>query len=199
MASSVVELVNNALVELGEPNLITSIDEATRAAVLAKQKYPSVRDAVLRAYPWNCAVKRQALAPEAETPVYGWTYKFRLPSDCLRVLGFELSDDEFAVEGRFVVADTNVLKMKFIQQVTDVTQFDALLCEAISSRLAHSLAYAITQSASMREACWENYKAKLREARSIDAQESMPQSTEASEWVEARQGIGLVKDLRKPV
>lgn len=198
MASSVVELVNNALVELGETNLITDIAENTKAAILANQKYASVRDAVLRAYPWNCALKRQALGPTSPAPVYGWTYAFQLPATCLRVLALEMLDDEWDVEGRTIVANSNAINIKFIQRVEDVNLFDALLAEAISSRIAHALSYGLTQSASMREAMWENYRAKLREARSIDAQEGMYNRVEASELLESRFGY-RVRDLRKPV
>jgi hypothetical protein len=198
MASSVVEIVNNALVEIGEPNLITSLSDNTRAAILSNQKYPAVRDATLRAYPWNCAIGRQTLSPLGDTPNHEWTHQFQLPATCLRVLGLELRADEFDVEGRRIMANTNEIKIKFIQRVEDVTVYDALLAEALSSRLAHALAYAITQSASMREAMWENYRAKLREARSIDAQEGSPKSLEASEWIEGRFGAGSVRDLRNP-
>ena len=198
MAGSVVELVNNALVELGETDLITDITENTKAAILANQKYTSVRDAVLRAYPWNCAIKRDVLAPASPSPVYNWTYRALLPADCLRVLGLEENSDEWEIEGRYLNCNTNVMYVKYIQKITDVTQMDALLAEAISSRLAHALAYGLTQSSSMREAMWENYKAKLREARSIDAQEGMSRQVEASEFLEARGGY-RVRDLRKPV
>ena len=198
MVASVVELVNNALMELGEPNLITSLSDPTRPAILANQKYAGVRDATLRAYPWNCAITRKNLAPVSAAPVYEWSQAFNLPPDCLRVLGLELLSDEWTVEGRQILTNATSINMKYIKQVTDVTQFDALLCEALASRLAHALALPITQSNSVREAMWENYKAKLKEARSIDAQENASQRVEASEWLESRFGVAPVKDLRNP-
>lgn len=198
MASSVVELVNNALVELGETDLITDIAENTKAAILANQKYEAVRDAVLRAYPWNCAIERVVLAPASPSPIYNWTYRALLPPDCLRVLGLEEEADQWEIEGRYLNSHTDVMRIKYIKKITDVTVMDALLAEAISSRLAHALSYGLTQSSSMREAMWENYRSKLREARSIDAQEGMARQVEASEFLDARSGY-RVKDLRKPV
>ena len=64
MATSVIEICNNALVDLGEEP-ITSLADNTKAARLCNQRWPAVRDAVLRAHPWNCAVTLARLAASA--------------------------------------------------------------------------------------------------------------------------------------
>lgn len=184
MASSITEIANLALTYIGA-DLITSLDDPQKSAILIKQNWPICRDAVLRAYPWNCAVKRDVLAPLADQPAYGWSYSFLLPPDCLRTLGLE-SDEPFTIEGRKLQCNSNVVKIKYIARVEDPNEYDALLSQALAAYLAHLLAMPIVQSNSLKEQMWEQYKLAVREARSVDAQENSLQMVEATDWLEAR-------------
>ena len=165
-------IASNALTKLGAQPITDIDDPLSQRAVLCKSYYPNVRDAVLRAYPWNCAIVRMALALSGTAPVYGYSYKFQLPvvPYCLRVL--EVEDDiEHKIEGRFLLADESSVNIKFIQRVEDTGLFDALLQEAIECRLAAELAYPVTGSPTLIQAMWNLYAEKLREARTIDAME----------------------------
>lgn len=200
MASSEVELVNLALTELGQ-GLISSLDDAVKSATLAKLNYPQIRKAVLRAYPWNCAMKRGILASDAVAPISQWSYKFQLPADCLtvRLVNDEL-ETEYAVEGRFLLYNGTAPIVRYTYDISDTTQFDALLEDAIVARLAHRLALPLTQSTALKDSMWENYRAKIREARSVDAQEGSLQRMLASDWTDAHDGYGVgnVQSLRNP-
>ena len=68
---STVDIANFALNNLGASN-ISSLDENSKAARIVNQRYESVRDAVFRAHPWNCLVRRSQLAQETETPAFGY-------------------------------------------------------------------------------------------------------------------------------
>ncbi len=168
---SIVQICSNSLTKLGaEP--ITSFDDNTNRSNLCKAYYPDVRDAVLRAYPWNCAVLRTSLARDATAPAYGYSYRFALPTDpyCLRVL--EVEDDvEHRIEGRYLLCDETSVNVKYISRITDPGLFDALLVAAIECRLAAELAYPVTRSPSLIQAMWGLYAEKLKEARGIDGQE----------------------------
>ena len=60
MTSTVVGLCNLALTRLGH-NQISSLSENSKGATLCTLHYPQVRDALLRAHPWNFAIARRRL------------------------------------------------------------------------------------------------------------------------------------------
>ena len=185
--ASETEIASNALTKLGaEP--ITDIDDPDSArARLCKAYYGNTRDAVLRAYPWNCAIVRMALALSADAPVYGYSYKFQLPTDpyCLRLLDVE-DDVEHKIAGRFVETDESSLNIRFIQRVTNTGLFDSLLQEAIECRLAAELAYPVTGTPTLIQAMWGLYAEKLREARTIDAMENTQELWTSNALIEVR-------------
>ena len=166
------EIASNALTKLGASPITDIDDPYAQRAVLCKSYYKNTRDAVLRAYPWNCAIERMALALSLDTPVYGYSYKFQLPvvPYCLRVLEVE-EDVEHKIEGRFLLCDESSVNIKFIKRIEDTGLFDSLLQEAIECRLAAELAYPVTGSPTLIQAMWALYAEKLREARTIDAME----------------------------
>ena len=183
---SEVDISSSALTKLGAAP-ITSFDDGTDRANLCRDYYPNVRDAVLRAYPWNCAVQRIALALDASAPLFGYDYKFALPTIpyCLRVLETE-DDVEYKIEGRFLLCDETSINIKFIARITDPGLFDSLLVEAIQARLAAELAYPITGSPTLAVEMWKLYAEKLREARGIDGQEGEADYWESNALIEVR-------------
>ena len=74
--------------------------------------------------------------------------------------------------------------MVYLHQVTDANLFDALFIEAYSLRLAADIAYDITASQTVAQNAESKYMTKIRQARLIDAQESLPAS-ELS-WLDVR-------------
>jgi hypothetical protein len=184
------DICNGALDRLGA-DPIASLDQASTNAARLKRQYPKTRDAVLRAYPWNCAQERASLAADATAPAFGYARQFALPEDplCLRVLAIDGEVDfglKYKVERRFIRTDEAApLKTLYIARVAEF-EFDPLLSDAISARLAADLAYAITGSASLMEAAAKRYRDILVEARQVDAQEGSPDALLAGEWVESR-------------
>lgn len=185
MASSQIEIVNYALAELGA-DLITSMSDPVKAAVLASAMWPICTEAVMRSYPWNCLIKRASLTPDAQVPLDEWEVQFTLPPTCLRVLRTDLTDDQYVVEGRKLLADSNTVKIKYLDNVSDVTLWDPLFVHAVTARLAQALAYPLVQSQSLKDTMGEAYRSRVREARSIDAQEGKLDLLEADDWLESR-------------
>lgn len=175
-----------ALIQLGAES-ITSFDDGTKRSNLCRDLYPGIRDAVLRAYPWNCAIDRKELALDGSTPLFGYSYRFALPVDpyCLKVL--EVEDDyDFKIEGRYLHSDSSAIKIKYIQRITNPGLFDSLLVEAIIARLASQLAWPITGIQTLGQTMWGLYEAKLREARSQDAMEGTVEIWESNSLIDVR-------------
>lgn len=180
--TSVVAICNRALDMLGaEP--VTSLDDNSKAARLCARNYEPVRDAVLRAYPWNAAVRRAALAALAEAPAWGYARQFQLPEGpspepCLRLLAID-GETEFGlrykIEGRRVLTDEAApLNILYIARIDDPAVLDPQLADVIATRLAADLSYSLTASAALGQTLMDIYQAKLNEARITDADEGSP-------------------------
>jgi hypothetical protein len=187
---SVVSICNQALFNLGD-EAITSMTQNTRAARLCNGRYESVRNATLRAYPWNCVADRRSLAQMETDPSWGYDHQYAWPADCLRVLEAKDSagaDITWKSEGRKILTDSDSCYIRYIRREEDPNQYDALLCEAIAARLAAEIAYPLTGSRSLAETMWGLYDAKKREAENIDAQEGTPEPAfDDDAWLEARE------------
>lgn len=191
--SSEVEICNNSLLQLGE-DAITSLDDATRKANICKAFYPKARDAVLRAYPWRCAIAFQDLGllagvdaiPTTATP---FTYTYQLPVNpwCLRALLIN-ADRTLAWEvvGRKLLCDESFVSLRYICRVTDPGNFDALLDDAIVCRLASMIAYPVTGNTSLSMTLYKLYLEKLVEARSIDSMEGSNEDYESVDLLDVR-------------
>ena len=68
--ASVVGICNIALNNIGDEKISSLSDNNDRARA-CDLRYEDVRDAVLRAHPWNCATTRVELAQSTDTPVWG--------------------------------------------------------------------------------------------------------------------------------
>jgi len=177
MASDV-DIINSALNMIGATN-ITSRTEDSKAARVTNQRYDFVRDAVFRAHPWHCLVKRQELAADTTDPIMEFDNAYQLPADCLRVLRDQYHDTVFRVEGRRIVTDESTIKIIYIARITDPNEYDALLMECISARLAADCAFALTASRTLAADMFALYEAKLSEARFINAGEGTPGALDA--------------------
>ena len=199
--ASKVDIANFALNSIGA-STISSLTENTKAAIVINQRFDSVRDAVFRSHPWNSLITRATLSKDSSSPTFGYENQFILPTDpfCLRVLEFSNGtltypmdnmtsidgSPVFVIEGRKLLTNEGTVKIKYVGQVTDTTQYDSNLTETLSARLAHEICYAITGSTSLMTQTYQLYQEKLKEARFVDATEGAPQRMEASDFIEAR-------------
>lgn len=174
MVSSDIEICNQALLLLGDDS-INDFAESGVSAKLAKAFYAPSRDAVLRMHPWNFAVKRILIAPDAAAPAWGYSSAFTLPGDCLRILEvYGITD--YKIEGRKILCDTSGLSVKYIFRNEDVTQYDSLFVDALSAYLAFKMAYPRTKNNEVKKFMFDTFKSILPMAKNIDAQEE-PQDT----------------------
>ncbi len=194
MTTSVVSICNTALDLLGSDS-IASLADDSKAARFCARNYERVRDAVLRAYPWNCAMARASLAALAQAPAWGYGRQYALPEGpdpayCLRVLAIDGEVDfglTYKIEGRRILTDEDApLEILYIARVEDPSQYDALLTDAIAARLALDAAYPLAGSVSLAQAMSQAYAEKLAEARQVDAQEGSPDALIAGDWLESR-------------
>ena len=192
MATSVIEICNNALLDLGE-DAIMSLGDESKAAGLCNHRWPAVRDAVLRAHPWNCAMAQAELAAGTAAPLWKWEYQYVLPTDFLRITQLVGEDGtaipDWEIQGGIVLCNEAApIFISYVRRETDPGKYDALLGETLSARLAATLAYPLSGSTSLAQSYWDVYQTKLAEARGVDAREGVPESVTPTSWIGAKSG-----------
>lgn len=175
--ASKVSICSNALLMLGADPL-NSLSDTSDHAVMCLNLYPAARDVVLRSHPWNCAIKRVVLAPNATAPLFDYAYSFNLPADWLRTLS--VGDSSYATdyvsEGRQLLSDESSLPLRYVFRNEDENTWHAGLVEAVTMAMAERLAYPITSSASMQQTMMQKLQEVLKRARAEDGQEDPPET-----------------------
>lgn len=182
-----VEIVNIALSIIGA-NLITSLDDDSEEAKLAKLHYDIARDATLEVQEWTFAVKRFNPAQDKETPLFGWGFQFTVPSEIIRVLSCDRIDADtqppndvldvnyvsefeqidWILEDGKILCNVELVNARGLRRVTETGKFSALFVHAFAAKLAILLAIPLTQSNTIFDKAVALYGAMISEAKSRD-------------------------------
>lgn len=192
MATSVVEIINIALNELGV-DTITSLTDDNESARTANLRWPIVRDAVLRAHPWNCCMTQAELAADSTDPAWKWDAQYTMPSNCLRLCEVASSAGiiftDYEVQGRKILTNEAApIYISYVKREEDPTIYDQLLSKTLAAAFAMDTAYKFTASTTAKEAMTALYERYLSEARGVDAQEGTTRIHNASNWRGAKLG-----------
>lgn len=192
MATSSVAICNSALIKCGSDR-ISALSDAVIGAELCNEEYAKCRDDLLRAHPWNFAIANANLSsdatylPDSTSPDAGYSYRYLIPSDVLRLLLLNNEHDtEWRVEGGYIYTDETTLVAKYIKQVTDTTLFDKNFEEVLALKIAKSISFRLTQSIPLTQDLNSRYEKALREARSFDGQEGSVERWVVDDFFDAR-------------
>lgn len=202
-----VQVCNLALAKVGnEAAQITSLpvteDPAyPKEANLCSKFYHVALMEVLRAHPWNCAKKRTALALKSTTPVFGMSYQFQLPADCLKPLDVSPNQTEWRslrlntewfIEGRAVLTNFETLYMLYVSNMEDLSTADPLFISALYTNLAIKLCYPLNENRLMvRDLMSEYEEIIMPEAKRANTIEGNEFPAIDSAWLEASYGSGI--------
>ena len=168
--ASTVDICNGALNQLGATTIL-SLTEDSKNARLCNSRYTQVRDALFRTHPWNCLQTRLELAASSDSPAWGFTYAYTLPTNCLRLLRVLDYDSNYKVEGRKILSNASTMKILYISRITDPNEYDELLRETLSAALGADIAYAVTSNNTTSQNMILSYQEKLKDARFVDSTE----------------------------
>ena len=176
--TSVVSICNQAITWLGG-NPIISLDDGTTEAILCKVNFAPLRDAVMEEGKWTFATKRFKLLPNPAPPIYGYTYRFEIPSTVLVVMkatdradnANDNEDFDYRREENFLVSNSSVIYIKALVQITDVTKFSQTFAQALAARIAADLAAPLTESTSKEEKMQAKYERAINLALGVDGQQ----------------------------
>lgn len=168
MATSKTSIANYALAILGSKRVSDIADTTSKNARILTLHYDQARKECLRLHRWNWALHRATLSRHADSPAYGFSYQYPLPSDFIRLdqvnelsvwndqradwfqIEHGLDSNENAI-GKVLLTDADSVRIRYVADIEDVSLFDPLFVQALSVLLASKAARAITGSDS-REA-----------------------------------------------
>lgn len=200
---SEVDICNLALAHLKQA-VITTIDPpGTAAEELCNLWYHQIRQETLRIHPWNFALARVELTPDATIPAFGYAYRYALPSDWLRFIGrFDdddhvLTDGEYEIEGRYYLfnwEDGAAINLRYIKDFTNVAQMDPLFRGLFIVNLAIVMAPKFSGTENRVATLLKLQREMEGRAMAIDGQERPPRRIQRSKFLDARRRSGAGRD-----
>ena len=177
MALGDIALCARAMVMIGA-SPVSSFDEDSAEAEIARLLYPTIRDGMLASYPWRFAARgawlaRLATANDGRDPGDG-SALFALPRDFIRLLSLENEGGKIT---RFELRDR------------------AVLCEGDTAHLSYVARLAegsfppwfdLAESSARAEYLFKRSEDQFREARLADAQQSTPHAIDDFSLISAR-------------
>ena len=194
MSYSQLSICNGALQKIGSARVMNLAEESKEAKACLTE-YDNVRKFVLRMYPWGFATKRAILAPDPVAPGFEFEYRFQLPADYLRVVELYDYTGKHRVEGNYLLVDQDVIYLRYIADIEDVSKADPLFVTAFEWYLGYSIARYLTESETVREEAMAGFRGILPIAKFIQSTENSQQELESYDLIDSRYGSGrFVRD-----
>jgi hypothetical protein len=188
MSLSNVELCSAALVKLGAAG-ITSFNDGTTEADVAKTLYDIIRDTLFGVHPWSFATAHAELALLPAAPLTDFDYAFELPVDFIKALS--VGDKErsrgvvYQIIGNELHTNYEEVILAYIRRA-DEAIFPTYFLSALINRLAAEFCLPITENTSRSELLFKLADTELRLAKLIDSQQDTPPRVEDFTLIEAR-------------
>lgn len=203
-AASETDAANGALALVGQAPIV-DLGQGTPAAIVAKQRFGDVRDALLREKEWNFASRWTTPAASTQAALGPLKIRYPMPADCLAVIGIEgCEPDQWVLEAAQVtvtdamptlamVLVTNVVAplVNYTARIVEPFLWDALFLRVFQRRLGAEIARIIPKDSGLADkldaqARRELDTASMRDSREV-ASTHIPQT---SSWVDSRFSTG---------
>lgn len=195
-----VSIANEALTILGA-DTIQNLNDDLKNARAINAVFEQVRQSELRAHRWRFSITRKSIAALSSTPDSDYSYEYQVPNGFLRLIEggdivsvVDLSDFVYgagqalySLEGRRILTNlSSPLAIRYIQDVTDASQFDACFARVFAAELAYTTCYRITNGTTKQQLARVRKREALRDARRANALEVATQSVADDSWMIAR-------------
>lgn len=196
MALTKTQICNMALSKIGDTRAqLTDVDtENTSISRQCLLHYEQTLHELVRMHSWNCTKARVKLVDSGSTPLFGWSYEFDFPADCLRPLALTNTDAtdrflkpqvEWNVEGRTVLCNHADVWLIYIKEPAPA-DMDSLFAQAFYTFLASKLAKPIAGDAQLGMAIYNDFlNVVMPEARRVNSFEGYDAPVVDSTWLEA--------------
>lgn len=181
--TSKAQICNIALGQLGNRGSVENIDTPRKPQEIVFAKwYDLMREVALKEQKPNFSIERRVVAEDSSVIIpFGYSKAYEYPADCLHLLGIGDVEDKFnnhAVEGNviYTVDDgTNTgLNIRFIKDITDVSQFSSEFVMVLATMLAEKACYEVTEDDNKKQITKNNLRIEKASAASLSGQENRP-------------------------
>lgn len=188
MSLNSIRLCSQALIKIGAA-AVSSLDEETAEARVAKQLYPMVRDGLLSCYPWRFALKQSKLNRLAECPVADYRHAYQLPNDLLRILSAGFGETGRGIQYRVMQNQlhTNApdVVLTYIHRPVEAA-FPRFFEQALVSALAVQFCLPLTESSNRLDVLKRQADEDFRMAKLTDSQQAVPSAFQDFSLIEVR-------------
>lgn len=183
MASAKIEIINNALTELGE-TLLSSLTENKLSVAVANQVYDDVYEDLLSKAPWRFAVQKADLSRDVDVPLNEWTYQYTLPEQCLTIVrAYPMTTYE--IFGTKVYSNSPTMAIDYIKKVTE-TNLTPAFVRLLSLELAVRMCMAITNDVDLKRTLQQDARMQFAAALAVDSMQRPNTAIQSSPFVDAR-------------
>ena len=146
-----VQICNLALARLGDAK-ITTLGDATAQAQYCTLFYAQTVEELQTDLDWQFCRKLASVSANATAPAFGYSARYALPADFLRVLRINgIDEDEnfskWEIIGGFIHTDlTGPIQLDYVASITDTALFPPVFVELLTAKLAAHLALPLTGS-----------------------------------------------------
>ena len=194
---SKIEIINRALLKLGEPP-VSSLNDVAFGKTY-ELIYDDVKNLLLSSYPWGFALAHKHLERREEK--FFDKYMYQLPSDCLLLSGVKNSvsgarafgvhqnavqDFEIA-DNCLVCNEKDGLDIVYVKKIDDDAAFSFLFREALAAKLAAEFSMRLKHSVNFRQVFENEFYNLIKRAELnneiVKSTEIMPDSS----WVSVRE------------
>lgn len=135
------------------------------ALAVCRQSLNTLQAKLLKLYAWKFARKTATLT--ATTKISGWSYAYRLPTDCLKVLVVLSNDEPIEYEetdGVILCNSTGTITARYTRSITDLAGLDAIFKEVLCYELAEEISSSLTWNAEQITVLEQKKQALIQEA-----------------------------------
>lgn len=201
MAITKTEIVNNALVRLGERALTDVDTDGTEVSEAILDVYTIALESLLAETLWTFATKRVLLVDSGNPIVYSkdnenLIISYDSPTDLIRI--FETNDTgaTWLLEEDQILSDTTGLGIRYTFRNEDESTYPTYFIEALSDKLASVLSFKILNSRTQGKDMLDLYlTVSLPSAKAINAQIGTPKIMNDNYYLNARFGGPNVQEF----
>ncbi len=196
------DIFNMALLAQGARRTISTTDK-TNATEEMQAAFRPTRDALIRAYNWNCCIKEDTLGLLEKMEGAERPYVYAIPSDCLQIISMngiftgysgvetiERYDPLYKIRGQKIYTKLKYpLLVEYSFRNEDIASYDACFCKVLALDLALATCERNTQSGSLYDRLKSQRRDAIDEALRANALEIPARPKPTGNWLRSRRQI----------
>lgn len=199
-ATSATKICNLALLLLGEPPItnLTGPSPKSKSTSACDEWYDTCRRELLELCCWNFAIERKKLPLLNATPAFGYSYKYKLPAEFLKLVAIQDSDEtglnsiDFKIEGDELLYDNangDPIEVRYVYDIEDVSKFSATFVTALVTSLAFRICIAINGSKTLYDRLGAEKDNLINTAKTMDVKQNPPKVIQRSHLISQKRSL----------